>query len=266
MATAQTLSSTSPTGPKLLYSYSTNASYPYLTEIDSKDGSTTISNAIVHLYWHVLDSTDCGTGYVLCIVGPDNVKWYYSADGSGNLQTVNDGYRDLFKVTYSSGLPQYLYDANELVSGSDKITFGYASSQVTSIAYGPITNQTPSTSTWSFAYTSPTYCSGGSPPSDCKTDGVKSAHPGLSVNQQRVAAGYTVMKSPCQQSSVSCPGQTDSSSSKVYYDGNDLIMEQVGPLGSGDYTQEQFNSNGPSLDRGSKLDRRPGQLHIRLAQ
>jgi hypothetical protein len=62
------------------------------------------------------------------------VFWDYIGDAgsgtSGGLQELNDGARNVFKVTYYStgggdGPPEYIYNANELASGyggSDKVT------------------------------------------------------------------------------------------------------------------------------------------------
>jgi RHS repeat-associated protein len=236
------MTSASPNVGKLVYGYSSGR----LASIAAMNGATTI--ATTAFTWHT--STAC-PGALLCVTGPDsgspyNVTWKYIGDGangeSGSLQTVFDGTRNLFKVTYAGGLPQYLYNANQLApgyTGTDKLSFGYDSStpkKLTSLSYGPTANQTPSTSTWTFEYQA-----GGT------THATKAAHAGLVQASTRTASGYTTVKAPCQQGVGSCTGRSGAASTKVFYDNLGFTMERDGPLGVNDYTQAQYNAKGQLL-------------------
>ncbi len=105
---------------------------------------------------------------ILCVTGPDGVKWSYIGDGgggaSGKLVRVNDGVRDLYLLGYDgNGRVNSVKNANDLdpthaspnYNGAHTLTIGYDASspaRVTGVSDGPVTNQTPSTSTWSFVY------------------------------------------------------------------------------------------------------------------
>jgi RHS repeat-associated protein len=252
LAHAQTLSSTTPNAPQLAYSYqlsSATDSPSYLTSITAMDSATAIPNATLHLYWNVLDPTDCASA-ILCVVGPDGVRWLYTGDASatsGNLQTVSDGTRSVFKVTYTGGLPHALYNADELApgySGSDSVTLCYGGTllascgagssphQVSEISQGPISGQTPTVSSWTFQYHL----------------GGMTHTPAWPAHQSanRTVAGYTVITPPCQQPTVSCPDvPNNGAATTVYYDGNDLTLEKDNPLGG--YTETDYNANGQLL-------------------
>lgn len=196
----------------IAYSYSSNR---LVSITDAND-----SARVLHLYWHSLAPTDCPNA-LLCITGPDNVTWSYIGAGaggtSGKLATINDGHRDLVAITYNTaGLPITLKDADDLAgSTTHSIAVNYDSSnRVTGISDGPITGQTPATSTWTFAYnTSGPYA----------TDAPRASHPGLVT--PRYAAGDTVVTAPDQQ------GATTPATSTVYYDTLDHPIEVKDPLG-----------------------------------
>jgi YD repeat-containing protein len=98
-----------------------------------------------------------------------NPIWKYVGDGAngtnGRLVTVNDGTRNVLHLAYgSNGLVSTVQNANDLdpthaspnYNASHSLTVSYDSNspnpQVASVSDGPVTNQTPSTSTWSFTY------------------------------------------------------------------------------------------------------------------
>ncbi len=194
---------------------------------------------------------------MLCITGPDSglgVIWKYIGSGSGGttgslqevIETTSSGNTPLVEVSYNgSGLPQYLYNADELApgySGSTRVTIGYTGSpaQVSSISNGTITGQVPTTtSTWSFNYTP---CSINSPPSSCYTNATAYVHGSLAAGSTRQAAGYTFITPPCQQTGAVCSGRAGGEQIEVFYDFYGREMERVDELGN--YTQEQYNAQG----------------------
>jgi RHS repeat-associated protein len=148
----------SPGKGTLTYTFST-VDPTKITSI-SDDGGRTLS-----FYWHSLDSTDCSDA-ILCVKGPDLVVWrYIGANGtSGNLTTVSDGTRNLVQIGYgSNGLVSSIKNADDLdpshaspnYNGSHALTIAYDTNtppRVSSVSDGPVTNQTPASSTWSFRY------------------------------------------------------------------------------------------------------------------
>ena len=206
------------------------------------------------------------------------MTWKYIGSGSGgtagSLQTVTETYgqqqrEPLMEVSYNgSGLPQYLYNADELApgySGSAKVTVTYessglsgsAASCVASVANGPIsgaTEQSPTaTSTWTFGYNplQPRL-------SPCYTADTADAHGSLAAGTPREAGGYTSITPPCQQSgSAVCSGRTGGEQIKVFYDFYGQEMERVDELGN--YTQDQYSPRGSA-----PVDRRPGRQSDRL--
>jgi RHS repeat-associated protein len=127
--------------------------------------------------WNSIPSSGTCSGAILCVTGPDTVVWRYIGDGSGGtsgkLLRVNNGTRDVVALTYDgNSRPLTLKNANDLnpLAGqpghdpnispnhdrSHAITIAYnGSGQVTSITDGPVTNQTPANSVWTFAYEKP---------------------------------------------------------------------------------------------------------------
>ncbi|MGQ0804673.1 MAG: phage head spike fiber domain-containing protein, partial [Actinomycetota bacterium] len=210
-----------------------------LTTVTAKNGSTTI--ATVSLSW------SCA-GAMLCVTGPDGVVWRYVGTGSGgasgSLQTVNDGTRDVLKISYdASGRPQVLLNANDLskLSGSPdpslnpvydsghRLLLGYdGSNRATSVSAERVSGQTPTTSTWSFAY-----ATGGS------------THASVHHGGARAAAGNTTITPPCQQGPGTCPGRSGSRRIKVFYDDRLQEMERIDLLGR--YTLVSYNTSSQML-------------------
>jgi len=153
----------------------------------------------------VWNNVSC-VGAILCVTGPDAVTWKYIGDGfggtSGKLVRINDGSRNLVEITYSSNgsdLPIKIQNANALdpthaspgYDGNHALTIAYdGSSRVQSVSDGPVTNQTPSTSTWSFSYYA--LC----PTSPAAT---RAAHEGIALGTIRPNDGCTTLKPPRQQ-------------------------------------------------------------------
>ena len=223
-----------------------------LTRIDAEDGATTI--ATLHLYWNALDSADCGSA-LLCIVGPDSTTWSYVGDGSGgtsgNLQTVNrqasgSSLHPLLKITYTSGLPSKLQNADDITSSSSHdVLIGYSSSQVTSVTVEHITGQT-NPSVWTFQYSS---CPLAGAPAECFTDTAVHAHGTLTAGTARLAAGYTKITPPCLQASYLCSGRDSGKYNEVLYDDAGQVMEGSDPLcvhldTSCNHAQTQYSPDG----------------------
>ncbi|MEX0817471.1 MAG: PA14 domain-containing protein [Gaiellales bacterium] len=179
--------------------------------------------------WNSLDSSVCPDA-IVCIRGPDNVTWRYVGDGSGGtsgkLARVNNGTRDLFAVSYdASARVNKLQNANDLnpngaspgYEATHAVTVSYdGSGRVASVSEGPITGQTPSTSTWSFAYT----------PGQVSTTATRAAHAGLPLGTIRTADGFTTVTPPRQQ------GEPTPKVVKTYYDNLGHPIEVVDQLGN----------------------------------
>ena len=206
-------------------------SYAFSTQDPSKLTSITdvSSGRALTFTWNSLDASGCANA-IVCIAGPDGVTWRFVGDGSGGtsgrLARVHNGTRDLFAVSYdASGRVNELQNANDLnptaaspgYDGDHSLTVGYdGNGKVASVGDGPITNQTPTTSTWTFAYTS----------GNVSTTATRSAHPGLAAGTVRTAAGYTTGTPPRQQ------GQPTPKSTKTYYDPRGHPIEVVDLLGN----------------------------------
>ena len=169
---------------------------------------------------------------LLCMTGPDGVMWKYVGDGSNRLSIVNNGTRDVLKIIYntSSGLPDKIQNANDLNLSDPNLSPGYNAAHAVTIAYdtatpvrvvsvseGPITGQTPSTSTWTITYT----------PGSVSTS-ASATHGGA-----RNADGLTEVTPPNQQ------GQPSPKKTRVYYDNLDRTMEAWDVLGN--KTLVQYN-------------------------
>jgi RHS repeat-associated protein len=188
-----------------------------LTRID--DGA--VSGRSLTLTWNTLDPTNCANA-IVCVNGPDNVTWKYIGDAgggtSGRLITINDGTRDLLQLSYgSNGMLSKLQNANDLDASvtnydhSHSIQISYeGSNRVSQISDGPITGQTPSTSTWSFDY---------HPGTTTVATATRKDHPGIAAGTVRNADGYTLVTPPRQQ------GQPSPKQTRVYYDGLDHPIE-----------------------------------------
>jgi RHS repeat-associated protein len=160
------------------------------------------------------------TGALVCLTGPDSVQWKYVADAGGRLSTVNNGTRDVLKITYdASGRPQKFQNANDLnpagaspgYDGTHAITLTYdAQGRVAMVTDGPVTGQTPANSVWTINY----------------TPGLVSTSPSANHGGARTADGYATVTPPNQQ------GQPSPKSSKVFYDNLGRSMESQDVLGN----------------------------------
>jgi RHS repeat-associated protein len=176
----------------------------------------------VSFVWNSLNPTGCAAA-IVCITGPDSQTWkLVGASGggsSGKLAKVNDGSRDIAAVGYDvSGRLNELQNANDLdpthasagYNGSHTVAINYdGSGRVASVASGPISNQSPSSSTVSFDYH----------PGSVTTSATRATHDSLASGSTRTAAGYTLITPPNQQ------GLGSPKSSKVFYDGHGNTLE-----------------------------------------
>jgi len=183
----------------------------------------------VSFVWNSVNSSGCPAA-IVCITGPDGVTWKYVGTGgggtSGRLASINDGTRDIASISYDgSNRVNALKNANDLdpshASSGYSTTHGLAvsydgNSRVASISDGPITTQTTTTSTWSFAYT----------PGSVSTTATRATHGSLTSGSTRTAAGYTTVTPPNQQ------GAGTPKSTKVYYDGHGNLLERDDILGN----------------------------------
>jgi YD repeat-containing protein len=201
---------------KLTYTY--NDSPLRLTQITDPAGRT------LTLTWNALTPGSCA-GALLCVTGPDNVTWKYIGDGtggtSGRIAKVNDGTRDLLQITYTNGKPTQIQNANDLnpsqaspgYNSAHTVTIAYTNNLATQIAEGPITGQTPSTSTWSFAYQS----------GPAATSATAAGHGELAAGTVRNADGYTEITPPREQGTQN--------KTTVYYDDLDHPIDTLDLLG-----------------------------------
>jgi YD repeat-containing protein len=212
--------------------------FQYSAQDPSKIVSVTDeSSRSLSLTWNSLNPSGCANA-LLCITGPDGVTWRYIGDGtggtSGRLAKINDGARDLAAVGYdASGRVNKLQNANDLdpthaSPGYDSthslgVTYD-GSGRVASVTDGPITGQSPSSSTWSFDYH----------PGSVSTTATRSAHDGLPSGTARTAAGYTLLTPPRQQ------GQPSPTKVKSFYDGFGHTMEVDDQLGNA--TMASYNA------------------------
>jgi RHS repeat-associated protein len=198
------------------YAYN-GTSAPRLTQLTDADGRT------LALTWNTLNSSGCSNA-IVCVTGPDGITWRYVGDAtggtSGRLVRINDGVRDLAALTYNAaGKVATLQNANDLdpthasagYNSSHTTTVSYdGSNRITTVSQGPISDQTPTTSTWTFAYnTAGPY----------QTTATRAAHDGITVGTQRQASGYTVLTSPSNHTTT------------TYYDSLDHPIEIDDPLG-----------------------------------
>lgn len=206
---------------KLTYAYTSGK----LTSI------TDSANRTLTLKWSSIEPASCDA--ILCITGPDGVTWKYAGTGA-RIERITDGTRDVMALSYDSyGRLTRIQNADDLdpthaspgYNASHAITIGYYpgpasaadSYRVTSVSDGPITNQTPSTSTWTFDY---------HPGPVATTTATSTAHGSLAAGTVRTADGYTTLTPPRQQ------GQPNPKSTKVYYDELDHPIERVDILGN----------------------------------
>jgi len=158
----------SPGKGSLSYSFSTVDPSKIKSIADGQPGDPGLRT--LSFAWHSLADTGTCTGAILCISGPDNVAWKYIGDGpngeSGKLVRVNDGARDLLQLGYSGSLVTSVKNANDLdpthaspnYNGAHSLAITYQACPsstaqcVIKVDDGPVTNQTPATSSWSFVY------------------------------------------------------------------------------------------------------------------
>jgi RHS repeat-associated protein len=198
---------------KVVYSFNTFVSPPRITKISYKLQETpTLIERSLTFTWNALNPNGCQSA-IVCILGPDGVSWRYIGETTtgGRLQTISDGTRNVFKITYdASGRPSKIQNANDLdpanaspgYDPNHSTTIGYdGSARVASISDGPVTNQTPPTSTWTF-----TYVTGGS--------GLTAPGATHAYSPARLAWGYTETNPP-----------STTLKTRVYYDGLRRTME-----------------------------------------
>ena len=206
---------------KLTYTFSsTDASK--LTSVSDDTGRS------LSFTWNSLNPSGC-SGAIVCISGPDAVTWKLIGDAgsgtSGRLQTVNDGTRDLAKVSYdTSSRVDELQNADDLdpthassgYNSSHAVTVSYdGSGRVSSVSNGPISSQSTSTSTWTFGYF----------PGSVSTTATRATHGSLASGTVRTAAGYSTVTPPNQQ------GASPALSVKVFYDSDRNVIERDDVLG-----------------------------------
>jgi RHS repeat-associated protein len=218
-----------------------NASFTYtfssvdptkITSVSDNTGST------LNITWNSLNSAGCSTA-IVCVTGPDSIAWRFIGDGaggtSGRLAKINDGTRDVAAVAYdSSGRVNKVQNADDLdpthaspnYNSTHALVVSYDSSgRVASVANGPITGQTPSTSTWTFDYH----------PGNVSATATRTAHSSLASGTVRTASGYTTVTPPRQQ------GLGTPKSIKTYYDGHGNVLEHDDLFGN--VTEAGYNSN-----------------------
>jgi RHS repeat-associated protein len=155
------------------------------------------------------------SGAIVCVTwSVDNMTWHYVGTGTGTsapLTVVNDGTRNLVKYFYDgSNRINKIQGINDIAVSTDpdyaNLSPGYnqthalqiaynGSGQVSSVTDGPISDQTPSTSTWSFVYTIYT-------PNTTQTPTpTRAAHTGLAQGSTQAADGFSTVTPPNQQPS-----------------------------------------------------------------
>jgi RHS repeat-associated protein len=181
--------------------------------------------------WNSLGSGDCPDA-IVCVSGPDGQSWQYSGtadSGAGgslaaiDLVTTSEGTKQLAAISYNGGgLVDELQNANDLDASdaspgyddTHSLTISYDSSspkRVESVSDGPIGDQTPSSSTWSFGYN----------PGAVSTEAPAHDHTGTSHTDARTAAGYTTITPPNQQ------GLGSPAPATVYYDEAGNPIERI---------------------------------------
>jgi RHS repeat-associated protein len=204
------------------------------------DGGRTLSFS-----WSGVSDTGTCTGGILCVTGPDSVTWKYIGDGtggtSGRLVTVNDGTRNLLQSGYgSNGLVNSIQNADDLdpthaspnYNASHALTIAYDSNspaRVASVSDGPVTNQSPATSTWSFSYHPGTI----QPPTQ-----PRSSHYGYLVRNDAPLAYY-----PLDETSGTTAADASGNGNNGTYAGTYTLHQPGALAGSGGGTAVSF-SNG----------------------
>jgi RHS repeat-associated protein len=204
--------------------------YAFSTQDPSKVARVTDDSGRTLIFsWHSLEPSSCVSA-IVCVTGPDGVTWRYLGNDtggtSGRLATISDGVRDIAAISYdSSGRFTKLQNANDLdpahaspgYNAAHALTIGYDSNgRVASVSEGPITGQTPPTSTTTFDYE----------PGSTTTTPTRAAHVGIAAGTPRTADGYTTVTPPNQQ------GQASPKFDKVVYDNDGNAIEREDVLGN----------------------------------
>ncbi|MEK6274323.1 MAG: PA14 domain-containing protein [Actinomycetota bacterium] len=211
---------------KLTYAFSTQEPSKVTSVTDGAGRALTFT-------WNSLNASACNDA-ILCITGPDNVRWRYIGDGaggtSGRLIRVNNGTRDIAAVEYDPvGMVYKLRNANDLdptaaSPGYDplhEITIAHCCGTGTNrrvmwISDGPITSQGGTSSTTWFDYY----------PGSVSTTPTRAAHGSLPAGTSRTAAGYATVKPPRQHA------EPNPKFIKSYYDDQGREIEKVDILGN----------------------------------
>jgi RHS repeat-associated protein len=203
-----------------------NASFTYTFSSVDPTKVTSVSDNTgrsLNFTWNSLNSSSCAAA-IVCVTGPDSITWQFIGDGtsgtSGRLVKINDGTRDVAAVGYdSSGRVNKLQNADDLdpthaspnYNSTHALAVTYDSNgRVASVADGPITGQTPSTSTWTFDYH----------PGSVSTTATRATHGSLSSGTVRTANGYATVTPPRQQ------GLGSPKYVKSFYDGHGNVLER----------------------------------------
>jgi RHS repeat-associated protein len=223
------------------------------TEVDT---ITDDSGRVLNFNWANASDTGSCSGAILCVTGPDSVTWKYigdSPDGtSGRLTTVWDGARNVLQFGYSgsSGPVTSVKNANDLdptdaspnYNASHALTVAYdanSPARVTTVSDGPVTNQTPATSTWSFSY----HPGAIQPPSQART-----SHYSYLVRNDAPLAYY-----PLEETSGSTAADASGNGNSATYSGSYTLGQPGALAGSGGGSAVAFNG-GIVSGSVSKLD------------
>jgi RHS repeat-associated protein len=242
--TSASLGGSATTTGGLTYSYTTSGGRLVIKTITDGAGRT------LSFDWHADNA--CTTA-IVCITGPDGVAWRLigpdATPTAEPLTRVNDGTRDLYRVSYDGASPprvNQLQNANDLDPTHTSLGASYnpahdlkvtydASNRVSTVAeeqVGPTGSS--ATYTWSLAYTS-----GGT------TDA--SLHHG----GQRTAFGSTALTLPCQQyvappaqklCAQSPTTQNGGKTETVWYDtlGHQIERKDERPGPTGNFTLQAY--------------------------
>jgi RHS repeat-associated protein len=184
----------------------------------------------VALTWNAIDNVNCPNA-IVCVTGPDNRTWKYTANNNGSVKTVFDGTRTIGQLSYQldaqgaeTGPLVKIQNANDLdpthaspgYNATHSVTVAYnQQGQATQVSEGPITGQTPSTSTWTFDYHPGTTTTAGS----------------LHHGAGRAADGYTEITPPREQPPPTGNNNGTVLKTSIYYDNLDHPIETVDLLG-----------------------------------
>jgi len=189
---------------------------------------TKVSDTASHVLTISYAGAGCATG-LICVTGPDGVVTVFKGPAGtptvAPLTTINDGTRDVATFSYASGLLSQIQNANDLdpthaspgYNGSHAVAVGYDTAtpkRVATITDGPITGQSPSSSTWTFAY----------------VPGATTTSASANHGAGRPADGYATVTAP-----------SAGASSKVFYDNLGRTLETDDVFGRS--TLVQYNAN-----------------------